>query len=189
MKQTFLIFDDFYENPHAIRERALQQNFDNQADYYPGRRTNIETPTQMLHLKEQLEYLLHKEIVQFPTAYNTGYQYTVEGDESWIHHDNTGWAGVLFLTPNAPIEAGTGTFRHKETQIGTWDGIKDSPSDFNGQDHLRDMTKWEATNLAGNVFNRLVLYNGFMYHRSIIPGFGTDKYTGRLFQTFFFDTE
>lgn len=189
MKQTFLIFDDFYENPYAVRDRALQQTFHKTADYFPGRRTEIENPEQMMHLKQELESLIHKEITQFPTSYNTGYQYTIESDESWIHHDSTGWAGVLFLTPNAPIETGTGTFRHKKTQIGTWDGVTDSPSDFNRQRHLRDMSEWEATNLAGNVFNRLVLYNGHMYHRSIVPGFGTDKYTGRLFQTFFFDTE
>lgn len=189
MKQTFLIFDDFYENPYAVRERVLQQPFSKTADYYPGRRTGIETPEQMLHLKEQLENILHKEITQFPTAYNTGYQCTIQGDDSWIHHDNTRWAGVVFLTPNAPIEAGTGTFRHKSTKIDRWDGIQGSPSDFNGQDHLRDLSQWEATNLAGNVFNRLVLYNGFMYHRSIVPGFGTDKYTGRIIQNFFFDTE
>jgi hypothetical protein len=51
------------------------------------------------------------------------------------------------------------------------------------------MDKWEQVNFVGNIYNRLVVYRGSMYHRSVLPGFGTDKYTGRLFQTFFFDTE
>ena len=42
---------------------------------------------------------------------------------------------------------------------------------------------------VGNIYNRLVVYRGNLYHRSVLPGFGTDKHTGRLFQTFFFDTK
>ena len=51
------------------------------------------------------------------------------------------------------------------------------------------MTKWDQIAFVGNVYNRLVVYRGFLYHRSVLPGFGTDKNTGRLFQTFFFDSE
>ena len=46
-----------------------------------------------------------------------------------------------------------------------------------------------AGTFCGNIFNRLVLYEGTYYHRSKVPGFGTDKYSGRLFQTFFFDAK
>jgi hypothetical protein len=42
---------------------------------------------------------------------------------------------------------------------------------------------------VANIYNRMVLYRGSLYHRSVLPGFGHDKYTGRLFQTFFFNTE
>jgi hypothetical protein len=40
----------------------------------------------------------------------------------------------------------------------------------------------------GNVYNRLILYRGTLYHRSMIPGFGDSVETGRLTQVFFFDT-
>jgi hypothetical protein len=89
------------------------------------------------------------------------------------------------------VEAGTGIYSHKPTNIYNWDGIENSISDFNNSDFLGDksMDQWEQINFIGNVYNRLVIYKGSMYHRSVLPGFGTDKYSGRLFQTFFFDTE
>ena len=63
-------------------------------------------------------------------------------------------------------------------------------TDFNySPTETNDLTKWDRILTIGNVFNRLVLYRGTYYHRSDVAGFGKDKYDGRLFQTFFFDTE
>ena len=50
----------------------------------------------------------------------------------------------------------------------------------------RDYTKWDITDRVGNVFNRAIVYPGNKFHSSI-EYFGFDKYTGRLFQTFFFN--
>ena len=52
----------------------------------------------------------------------------------------------------------------------------------------QDMTKWELTDRLSNKFNRLVLYRGDFFHMSL-DYFGQDINDGRLFQTFFFDTE
>ena len=52
----------------------------------------------------------------------------------------------------------------------------------------RDYTKWELVDTIGNVYNRLVLYPGDLFHASL-DYFGKDLETGRLFQTFFFNTE
>jgi hypothetical protein len=41
---------------------------------------------------------------------------------------------------------------------------------------------------VGNIYNRLVLYRGDMFHSSL-DYFGKDLKDGRLFQTFFFNTE
>jgi len=48
--------------------------------------------------------------------------------------------------------------------------------------------KWELVDRIGNVYNRLVLYRGDHFHISL-DYFGQDLYDGRLFQTFFFNTE
>ena len=54
--------------------------------------------------------------------------------------------------------------------------------------HSRDFSKWDMTAMVGNVYNRLVLYRGDLFHSSL-DYFGNDKHDGRLFQTFFFNTE
>ena len=50
------------------------------------------------------------------------------------------------------------------------------------------LNNWEQVDFIGNIFNRLVVYRGSLFHRSVLPGFGKDKEPGRLFQTFFFNT-
>jgi len=40
----------------------------------------------------------------------------------------------------------------------------------------------------GNRYNRMILYRSDIYHSSL-DYFGTDLYTGRLFQVFFINTE
>ena len=52
----------------------------------------------------------------------------------------------------------------------------------------RDFSKWDMTAKVGNVYNRLVLYRGDMFHSSL-DYFGKDLKDGRLFQTFFFNTQ
>jgi hypothetical protein len=110
------------------------------------------------------------------------FQLATSSDRSWIHSDyyNT-WAGVCYLTPDAPLSAGTGLFQYKknkariESDIGEpYDGL--------------DMTLWDMTDYVANRFNRLILYRSNQFHTSI-DYFGKDLNTGRLFQVFFFSTE
>ena len=102
------------------------------------------------------------------------------------------WAGVLYLTPNAPSTGGTGLFRHKETGWDRVPRLEDGSYDQKGLDRVnadaRNDSAWEMTAMTAPIYNRLILYKGDMFHTSL-KYFGTDKYDGRLFQTFFFDTE
>ena len=78
---------------------------------------------------------------------------------------------MLYLTPDAPVESGTGIY----------EPICED-ADCNS------LADWKQIDSIGNKFNRLVLYRGNLEHRSILPGFGINKETGRLFQTFFFNS-
>ena len=49
-----------------------------------------------------------------------------------------------------------------------------------------DPTLWEKIDVIGNVYNRLVLWQGDLVH-SASCYFGTNIDNGRLFQMFFFD--
>ena len=51
------------------------------------------------------------------------------------------------------------------------------------------ITKWTPIVQVANIFNRLIMYRGEYYHRSVRPGFGKNQFDGRLFQTFFFNVE
>ncbi len=103
------------------------------------------------------------------------------------------WAGVCYLTPDAPVNGGTGLFRHKETGLETPPRLEDGSYDKEYLEKViypdsRDDSKWDMTAMVGNKYNRLVLYRGDMFHKSL-EYFGKDLESGRLFQTFFFNTK
>ena len=54
-------------------------------------------------------------------------------------------------------------------------------------DDSRNYEKWELMDSVGNKFNRCILFKGKRSHQSG-EYFGDDKETGRLFQTYFFNT-
>lgn len=175
------IIENFYTDPDNVREYALGLDF-NISGNYPGLRTNSMDPEWREYIKGHLEGLMSKTITYFPDGYNTAFQLTLNGAKTWIHHDSTDWAGVVYLTPNAPSDSGTGIYRHKSGVFMHEEGA----IDYNDETLIEE--DWEKIVDVGNVYNRLVLYSGMYYHRSVVPGFGTDKNDGRLFQTFFFNT-
>lgn len=194
---NLMIIDNFYTNAMATRDYILTQEFKVRGNY-PGQRTISYANNQ---LKEIIEgYIKHfaGKITQWPMPsednqnntdiYNGAYQYTTSRDKTWIHNDGwNNWAGVLYLTPNAPVSSGTGIFKHKN---GTRT-VDEATVRGNNQlldEHSQDYTQWELVDKVGNIFNRLVLFNSKQYHASL-DYFGTNKENGRLFQVFFFSTE
>ena len=191
MRIQTLIIDDFYKNPDEVRKFALSQEFKMRGNY-PGQRTESFLTDS---LKEKLQEIVQPfagEVIWWGDESTGSFQYTVAKDRSWIHSDTTtDWAGVIYLTPDAPLSAGTGLFKHKETGVREWDRKKDhgmDQKDHPSYQETQDYTKWEMSDRLGNVYNRLVLYRGGLYHVSL-DYFGKDMHDGRLFQVFFFNTE
>ena len=189
MAYSLLVIDNFYSNPDSVRQFALSQSFDVVGNF-PGKRTK---PFLNDDTKEWISHHMHAtsgKILWPPEEENLycgAFQFTTAQDRTWIHSDGfNGWAGVLYLTPNAPLTSGTATFRHKET------GLTRSPSNPQEVDKIRkdgyDITKWEIVDSISNVYNRLVLYDAKLFHASR-DYFGQNINNGRLFQTFFFNTE
>lgn len=188
MKTNMIVVDNFYSNVDEVRDFALHQQF-NVAGNYPGRRTKSFLNDSMQELISKILHPHGGNVTSWGSNEYTGaYQYTLAADRSWIHHDGTtSWAGVCYLTPNAPLSSGTAIYRHKET------GIIVAPKDDPELEHYvssqgNDMTKWEVVDRVSNIYNRLVMYRGDNYHMSQ-DYFGTDINNGRLFQTFFITTE
>jgi hypothetical protein len=189
-----MVIDNFYTNALETRDFILKQEFKVRGNY-PGQRT-ISYATEEIKtiIENHIQHFAGK-ITEWPMytndtqeTYNGAYQYTTSRDKSWIHTDGVNnWAGVLYMTPNAPVGAGTGMYRFR-------DGTRfEEEADARGSraiidEYSQDYTKWEMVDKIGNVFNRLVLFNSKQFHASL-DYFGTNKENGRLFQVFFFSTE
>jgi len=187
---NLMVIDNFYINAMETRKFVLTQEFKVMGNY-PGQRT-VSYANQ--HLKDMIQgYIQHfaGKIIDWPEGddtYNGAYQYTTSRNRTWVHNDGwNNWAGVLYLTPNAPVNSGTGIFRYKDGTR-TVDEAEARGNKTLIDEHSQDYTKWELVDRVGNIFNRLVLFNSKQYHASL-DYFGTNKENGRLFQVFFFSTE
>lgn len=180
MEVTLIIVDNFYVNPDAVRAFALQQEFSVKGNF-PGARTR---PFFTNDVKEAIEHNMQfagKITNAYESSGYTGsFQLATAQDRTWIHSDPYNmWAGVCYLTPDAPYTAGTGLFRHKATGQ-----CRKETQDWEGYDY----TKYDMIDRIGNKYNRLIIYRGDLFHASL-DYFGDNLENGRLFQTFFFDTE
>jgi Family of unknown function (DUF6445) len=179
-----IVIDNFYADPLKVRAHALSQNFEVRGNF-PGERT-ISNAT--VEIKAKIQSYLTEDIIDFGLTgdkkYNGAFQVTTSHDRSWVHVDpHNNWAGMLFLTPNAPSSAGTGFYQFEDGSTTQTPENKDITDMY-----ARDITKWKLVDRIGNVFNRLVLFNSKRFHMSM-DYFGTTKENGRLFQVFFFSTK
>ena len=197
MRFNSITIDDFYVNPDDVREFALKQEFKVRGNY-PGQRTESFLTEGLKKKLRDILFPFAGEITYWGSDnpennYTGSFQYTVAEDRSWIHADSTtDWAAVCYLTPNAPLTAGTGIFRHKATKWSHYDYKRENEPGYKESspsgDDTQDYTKWEMVDRVGNIFNRLIMYRADNYHVSL-DYFGKDKEDGRLFQVFFFNTE
>lgn len=195
MRLNSLVIDEFYSDPYETREMALRQEFAVQGNY-PGKRTKSFAPkgSGAYELIQKAIEPMAGKITWWPDdSYTGSFQYTTSRDRSWVHADqHNNWAGVLYLTPDAPVTGGTGLFKHKPTGL---DRAPKNPDGTYDEEMMKiiykdsqDMTKWEMVDFIGNKFNKLIMYRGDMFHTSL-DYFGQDMHDGRLFQVFFFSTE
>lgn len=189
MEISTIIVDNFLESPDLVRESALAAPIDTVGEF-PGFRSNPSSQDYSDYVKAKIEKILNLKIIEWETCFNpftkqeepqgtTRFQLCIEGTETWIHSDPSEWTGILYLSPNAPASSGTAVYRHKKTGVYI----------HTEEDSVDDVYEaWEIITFVGNLYNRLAILKGHMYHRSLVPGFGRDKYSGRLTQTFFFST-
>jgi hypothetical protein len=182
MRTNVIITDDFYSNPDSVRLFALQQEFKVQGNF-PGMRTVSFLNQDVKDTIQSIIWNAGGEVLNWNEADGlTGsFEIATALNRSWIHtdHFNT-WAGVCYLTPNAPHTGGTGLFRHKETGATMESQLEVYES--------QDMTKWDLIDTIGNKYNRLAMYRSDLFHTSL-DYFGSDKLNGRLFQLFFITTQ
>lgn len=180
-KRLFVV-DNFFSDPLKVREFALQQWFFDDEGFL-----GLRTRKQYFWdgLKESFENILNKKITKWEDmAMNARFQSHKAGIPGVYHADNQTWAGAIYLNPDAPYEAGTSFWAHKETRgrhaqdpVHMFDGIK-----------WVDQTPYTKVDEVGNIFNRLVIWDAQLIHAAPVY-FGHNVDTARLTQVFFFNTE
>lgn len=200
MDSKVIIVDDFYAKPDAVRNRALTSHY---ADIMPtdfpgyGSKLTIESASLRDRFSELIGAQLNVDSARFTWG---GFRFITEdsGKCSKVHADTAvDWAGMVYLTPDAPMSAGTAFFRHRETGFETPPtdrqaralGFADA-SEFDDKVIRRDkadMSKWDLTTRIGPTYNRLILFCGGLFYHAPMGGCGTSPETARLTHIFFFN--
>ena len=194
-RPNIIVLDNFYDNPDTLRDYALGLKYE-PPENHGALGFRCESGRKLLDgTKELFEKLLHNTI---PDGNNVGeWNYSTNGCFQWCngstqivyHCDSQKYAGIVYLTPDAPINCGTSFLRHKKYKLRTGEIFSkndwyDSSLNYN-EPHL-DKTPWEIVDSVGNIYNRLVIFDA-QYIHAVTEYFGEKINNSRLFQLFFFN--
>ena len=196
----FLVIDNFYDDPDAVRALALRQSFSEDSAIYTGWRskTRLLSETMLARFRT----ILGARVLHADNPHSGAFQCAVKSNRICVHADPCSFAGLIYLTPDAPSESGTSFFRHRS--LGATHGPTDADAlrrnipvealreelfrvnTFeNGDPAINEV--WDRVDRVGNVYNRLVLWDGMRLHAAS-GYFGDSLTTGRMVQVFFFST-
>ena len=195
------VINDFYENPDAIRQFALAQKYtfrheETGLDYvYPGCRTqdlhSLEASLQAIILKKLVSVFHITEHDRMRWAISSSFQSVSEiYKEGVIHTDsNTIFAGVLYLTPNAPLNSGTSLYRKNASfnQDKYQQACDQNTERFKTGQITMDTgfhSMFDEVVRVNNVYNTLILFEGDIFHAAN-QFFGKTLEDSRLAQVFF----
>ena len=195
------IIENFYENPGAIRKFALAQQYTyckempNIEYVYPGCRTK-----DLSHLDTLLFEKICKKLVsvfhnaehdQMRWLITTSFQsVSAEYNQGVIHTDsNTVFAGVLYLTPDAPVNGGTSLFKPNKSfdDAKYQQALVDNDVRFKAGEIAMDTgyhSMFDEIVRVNNMYNTLIIYEGRHYHAAN-HFFGKTLSDSRLAQVFF----
>jgi hypothetical protein len=197
-RKNLIVVDNFYSNPDAVRQFALTSEYEERGGKnWPGRDSLYE------HGKEELTQMCSQIVGEKLTTKSCNkcsyFRMTKENEYGTqdIHFDpNPGlvWAGVIYLTPTIHPTGGTKFWKHKENG---WEfaPTQEEASKYGIHSHEdmvkffnvdgKNRNKWIETDNISFRYNRLVLFNPFMFH-SNGDWFGTTNQDARLVQLLFF---
>jgi hypothetical protein len=195
------VISDFYEQPDEIRQYALRQKYtyrhelNQELDYvFPGSRTkelrNLSFSLYEKICKKLISVFHIHEYDLMQWQINTSFQIVeAEYGHGLIHQDqNTVFAGVLYLTPNAPLDSGTSLFKKNASydEALYQKIIKENDEHFKKKEPIdyRYHNMFDEVVRVNNVYNSLILFEGDMHHCAN-HFFGDNKQNARLAQVFF----
>jgi hypothetical protein len=201
------VVDNFFKDPDSIRKLALAQKFllnsevpDPEKELYPGSRTD-EIPlldreiydtlcTQVFSIFHNFAFeKVNWNVISFFQLVSNNW------NNGWIHVDNdTVFAGVVYLTPDAPLDSGTSIYKtNNKFDSVRYNELQKSKQLFyrkqiSGEEYFKDKQEcnsmFDETVKVNNVYNRLVMFDGEVYH-SANEFFGDNSNDSRLTIAFF----
>lgn len=179
-----VVLDDFLADPDAVRAIALAQRF------VKMHSAGVRTMEQFLHLapyRQEFSRLLGRELTNWDDNDANGrFQGCFASDAIPYHSDSQSYAGVLFLTPGAPIGAGLSFFRGRASGLRRRSPDADLMRLTFGDGAEFDRSRWEEVDRVANLYNRLVLFDAHLAHGASAY-FGDRLENARLLQNFFFN--
>ena len=183
-KPRLWIVEDFYDDPDSVREFAMNQKFYDDPGFI-GKRTREQFF--FPGMKEHFEKIMGMRITNWEShGMNGRFQHNVAGEAITWHTDFQKFAGLIYLTPNAPYNSGTRMAAYKKNRVRHCSDPR--IMDCFNQITFLDGTLYEDVDVVGNVYNRLVIYDGGLIHAAY-QYFGDHLDNCRLWHMFFFDAE
>lgn len=196
-----LLVDNFYKDPDSVRALALEQEFQEDNRWYKGKRTKERFLWP--YLKEEFERLLGAQIDGWLFQVANGcFQITGFKDPLVYHSDAQNYAAAIYLTPDAPISAGTSFWKSKlhgcrrppehpleSHKFADVEACKKADGEIYNQYNFVHPDNWELVDKVGAVYNRLAIWDAKLIHSaSTYEGLdGDDASKARLVQLFFFN--
>jgi len=193
----FLTLDNFFENPLAVRKKALAKPFTNKTGHFPGARSvqEFRFPELRDFCRKVSPLLTNRGEVKI---FSPCFQFLGKGQrKSYIHADpRSGYAGIVFLGEKSGTYPGTSFFRHKKTGLGCFksenkEWIRQTfptKAAFKNAEDLLDRDrfntkKWTRVLTLDAAFNRLILFPAELLHQNA-SAWGTNPRNGRLTYNF-----
>ena len=201
MKKSIFVVDKFYSNPNDVRDFALELEFksSNKNDGFNGLLAvaPIATKTKLM---KKIAKLINCDLI-YEQKHQADFKILKKAHfdkkTSIVHFDPAEWSAVLCLSRPDIIRGSTSFWRHKKLDI---DGLHDHEKLANIcrekkctvsdiikiiDEDSANMSKWAEIGRIGHIYNRIILFRGYMFH-SASEGFGRTLEGSKLSQTFFF---
>lgn len=198
---NFIVIDDFYKKPKAVREIALSADYLGRDKLQEGR-SGTETAKCFFtqSIVDRFEKLIGKKI-SFDPSKNTFGAFALQAKEDQklnrVHIDTCDWTGLVYLNPGEQDGGGTCTYIHKKTGIEEVPPIEElQRMGFTNKEEFLKATvevdglsteAWKVSCRAGMRFNRLILFKaGHLFHAAE-SYFGKQIDDSRITQLFMFN--
>lgn len=196
------IIDNFFEDPNAVRQKALSYEYGIKGNH-PGYRTDIIKsidPNLYSSIANKI-FSLFVDIRYFQVNYDfgIGFQWTPSvWGKGWVHTDEGVYlAGVVYLTPNPPPDSGTLIYEDVNNVGNLPHPLKDEAyinrKNNESKLHMSEIYKktreehnnnYKKSITIENVYNRAVIYPANYFHAEN-NFFGKDIEDSRLVLIFF----